>query len=82
MTSTPSISSNIQLVYNTTDWGFVMTNINNTDAGNYTITVSAYDLIGGSTEFTSFDITVNITENQGPTSTSILDISEVAYKDA
>ena len=46
MTSTPSISSNIQFVYNTTDWGFMMTNINNADAGNYTITVSAYDLIG------------------------------------
>ena len=59
-----------------------MSNMNNSDAGNYSFSVRAYDLIGGSTEFTSFDITVNITENQGPTSTSILDISEVAYKDA
>ena len=44
-----------------------MNNINNSDAGNYTLSIRAYDLIGGSTEFASVNITLNITENQGPT---------------
>ena len=58
-----------------------MSNINNTDAGNYTLSVRAYDLIGGSTEFASVNITLNITENQSPTVNAPNDIIVYAYKD-
>ena len=44
-----------------------MSNINNSDAGNYTFSIRAYDLIGGSTDFASVNITLNITENLSPT---------------
>ena len=67
MTATPSLPSNAQFVYNTTDWGFILSNINNTDAGNYSFSVRAYDLINGSTDFASVNITLNITENKSPT---------------
>ena len=58
-----------------------MSNINNTDAGNYTLSVRAYDLIGGSTDFTSVNITLNITENQSPTVTAPNDRAIYAYQD-
>ena len=58
-----------------------MSNINNSDAGNYTFSVRAYDLIGGSTDFASVNITINITENQNPTVTTPADRSVYAYKD-
>ena len=80
MTATPPLPSNVQYVYNTTDWGFILSNINNTDAGNYSLSVRAYDLIGGSTYYSSVDFTLNITENQGPTTSSASDVTKYAYE--
>ena len=82
MTATPSLPPNAQFVYNTTDWGFILSNINNTDAGNYSFSVRAYDLINGLTDFSSVNITLNITENQSPTVTPPADTSVYAYQDA
>ena len=81
MTATPSLPPNVQFVHNSTDWGFILSNINNTDAGNYSLSVRAYDLIGGSTDFASVDLTLNITENQSPTFTSLSNYAAYAYKD-
>ena len=58
-----------------------MSNINNTDAGNYSFSVRAYDLIGGSTEFASVNITLNITENQSPTANGPTERTIYAYHD-
>ena len=82
MTATPSLPPNAQFVYNTTDWGFILSNINNTDAENYSFSVRAYDLINGSTDFASVNITLNITENQSPTVTAPVDRTVYAYQDA
>ena len=81
MTATPSLPPNVQFVHNSTDWGFILSNINNTDAGNYSLSVRAYDLIGGSTDFASVDLTLNITENQSPTFTSLSNYASYTYKD-
>ena len=81
LTATPSLPPNVQFAYNTTDWGFILSNINNSDAGNYTFSVRAYDLIEGSTEFASVNITLNITENQSPTVTGPADRAIYAYQD-
>ena len=81
MTATPSLPPNVQFVYNGTDCGFVIGSLNNSDAGNYTFSVRAYDLIGGSTDFASVNITVNITENKSPTVVSISNTNVFAHKD-
>ena len=81
MTATPSLPPNAQYIYNTTDWGFILSNINNSDAGNYSFSVRAYDLINGSTDFSSVNITLNITENQSPTVNAPDDRTIYAYQD-
>ena len=58
-----------------------MSNMNNSDVGNYSFSVRAYDLIGGSTDFASVDLTLNITENQSPTFTSLSNYASYTYKD-
>ena len=81
MTATPSLPPNAQFVYNTTDWGFILSNINNSDAGNYSFSVRAYDLINGSADFATVNITLNITENKSPTVNGPADRIIYAYQD-
>ena len=81
MTATPSLSPNVHAVYNTTVWGFIMSNINNSDAGNYSISVRAYDLINGLTDFASVNISLNITENKSPTVTPASNSDIYAHQD-
>jgi hypothetical protein len=71
--------ANAAFVYDGTNCKIDLSSINNTDEGNYTINVRAYDTIS-ILDYSEYIFTLNITKNNGPTVvTPVTNQTVVAY---